>query len=441
MPAQRSAVVAVLTAGVATCVLNGCVVKAPPSPAPSRVEEGQSLVDEGCYLCLMDAERFFAHVAAHDTAARRHADEAAVLIALRERELGLADTGHLKALDSRRTELSSDVQLLADVASVMPWSRRFAVDEDTALRRTAIASRVGWLPALEQLASTSLAADYVRLSLVCSYPTGGEGPPASVHYASPLIRFRLATCQSRDAVALLTLVGHVPRFVEARYLLGLGALIDGRVDEAEREVAEALAALPRWPAAANTLASIAFSVEDFETALTRYDDALTVDPSHRDALLGRIKALSYLDRHADAMASADEMLALGEYYVGDAHYWRAWNLYRLGRYEEAEGAVGLAKQYMRGPDASALAGHVAVARSKFEQARAEFTAALADAPGECDVQYALGGVELQFRTWTAAAGRFERALNCYEGREREVTEAVAKLPPTDGRRRASRARG
>ncbi len=350
-----------------------------------------------------------------------------VLIALRERELGLADTEHLKALDARRDRA---VFRLATTGRRGERDARGAADSRWTKTRHFAAP-----PSHHASHGCRHSSNWRR------YEPGGRLCPAVVGVQLPDRRRGSAGKRAPRLAPHSLPPRHLPKpgrgnpvercrpgaaVVEARYLLGLGALIDGRVDEAEREVAEALAAPPAlacrsevpWPTSA-------FSVEDFETAISRYDDALTVDPSHRDALLGRVKALSYLDRHADAMASADEMLALGEYYVGDAHYWRAWNLYRIGRYEEAEGAVGL-RTVHAWPGCLRPCWPCPVARSKFEQARAEFTATLADALGQCDVRYALGGVELQFRTWTAAAGRFERALNCYEGREREVTEAAAR---------------
>lgn len=417
----------------------GCAARSARDVAPPPGVAVDALIRDGCYLCLQEALRRMPTPGQSDQG-RRKADEVAVVMALRERELGLADSGRLSDLEQRRSGLAADLQLLVDVAAAMPWSRRFAVDEDAALRRRATASRARWTQALTSLAPTSVVAEYVRLSLLCSYPDASAEPPTSTFDPTPLIRFRLATCRGRDVPALEALAASVPRFVEARYLVALDALIAGRPDEARRDLQQAFAALPQWPAAAIALAGLAFAVEDFETALARYRDAIAVDATHRDALLGEVKALSYLDRPAEAIAAAEHMLTLGEYFIGDAHYWRAWNLHRADRHVEAEAAVEQAKQYMRGPEASALAGYIAVSLRKFDQARADFSAALVDAPGECDVALALGGVEQQFAAWGAAGQRLDAAAECYVGRERELQEAIAKLPADDVRRRGARAR-
>lgn len=47
-----------------------------------------------------------------------------------------------------------------------------------------------------------------------------------------------------------------------------------------------------------------------------------------------------------------------------------------------------AKQHMRGPESSALSGYIAVALWKVDQAFADVSPALVDAPGECDVALA-----------------------------------------------------
>lgn len=435
VPASISAVLMTFMALVGS----GCAAKSARGVAPVVASELNDLLRQGCYLCLEDAyQRLTATLRPNDVSTL--ADEVAIVIALRERELGLRDAGRLATLQARTATLSSDLRLLVDVSAAMPWSRRFAVDDDANLRRTAMSSRDVWLQALGPLARTSLVADYVRLSLVCGYAGDTPGPPVSSFGDVPLIRFRLAICQGRDVPALASVAAEVTRFVEAQYLLGLDALIAGRLDDAQSGIARAFAALPRWPAAANALAGLAFAVEDFETALMRYNEAAAVDPTHRDALLGRVKALSYLERPADAIAAADHMLALGEYFIGDAHFWRAWNLHRAAQDVEAEEAVGRAKQFMRGPEVAALSGHIAVALGKFDQARADFTAALVDAPDDCDVALALGGVEQQFIAWSAAGERFGRAADCYASREQELQESMAKLPPADSRRRASRSR-
>ncbi len=421
---------------------SACASKeAPRLVASLDLTEAETRAAEGCYLCLLDAQGRFERDAVHSAVARRRADETAVLIALRERELGLPDSGRLVALESRRAELAAPLSLLVDVAAAMPWNRRFAVDEDAALRQRAVAARDAWRVALDALPPDD-AVEYARLSLACSYtstPPRGPDAPRTLR-STPLLRFRQATCLDRDATILDSLVREVPRFVEARYLRGVAALIDGRIEDAERDVSVAFAALPCWTAAALTLAGIAFASEDFETALARYDDALAVDARQRDALLGRIKTLSYLNRHAEALASAGRMLTLGEYFIGDAHYWRAWNLFRLQRLEEAAAAVATSKNYMRGADPPALAGFIAIARDEFELARRELAAALQDAPADCDVRYALGGVESHFRAWSTAATQFERVVECFAARERETESTLAKLAPGDTRRQAARRR-
>ena len=99
---------------------------------------------------------------------------------------------------------------------------------------------------------------------------------------------------------------------------------------ADEAFARALEAFPGLVPALALRADIRQRMEDQEVALGLYDRLLERLPDHREALLGRVKTLGFLARHDDAVAAADRMLALGTWYLGEAHYWKAWNLFSLG---------------------------------------------------------------------------------------------------------------
>ena len=107
------------------------------------------------------------------------------------------------------------------------------------------------------------------------------------------------------------------RFAEARYLVGLDALRMGLRTDAIANVQAALVILPEWPKARSRSEDAFMAVERFEDAIEAFDAALGL-ASDAPARLGRVQALSYLERHDAAIAQADEMLA-------------RWNLVHRGR--------------------------------------------------------------------------------------------------------------
>ena len=77
------------------------------------------------------------------------------------------------------------------------------------------------------------------------------------------------------------------------------------------------------------MASIYFAFEELEKSLEFYEKTLAMAPAHRDALLGKAMCLSYLGRHQEAILVCNKILTLGKYYLGESHYWLAWNLNEL----------------------------------------------------------------------------------------------------------------
>src|SRR5207249_2508583 len=98
--------------------------------------------------------------------------------------------------------------------------------------------------------------------------------------------------------------------------------------------------------------------------------ALVREPRAVDALLGRIRALTYLGRNEDAIATTDLLIALG-WYVGDARYWRALNESELERNDEAWTDVEAAAKLLVNADVPKLAGLIAYRRHQLDVSRAK----------------------------------------------------------------------
>jgi tetratricopeptide (TPR) repeat protein len=116
----------------------------------------------------------------------------------------------------------------------------------------------------------------------------------------PLLAFRQAICLGVDARAVDTLFARDPRFAELAIFRGLIASAQRDLDAADARYREAYAWRATWPAATLLIANVAMTGEEFPAALEFYEKTLVLAPSFPDALLGKLRALSYLARHGRA---------------------------------------------------------------------------------------------------------------------------------------------
>ncbi len=112
------------------------------------------------------------------------------------------------------------------------------------------------------------------------------------------------------------------------------------------------------------------TVEEFERAALFYDRTLALEPHAVDALLGKARALTYLGRSVEAIATLDQLLA-ERWFVGDARYWRALNESELERNDEAWTDIELAAKLLVNAEVPKLAGLIAYRRHELEVSRGE----------------------------------------------------------------------
>lgn len=161
----------------------------------------------------------------------------------------------------------------------------------------------------------------------------------------------------------------------------------------------------------------------------------------REAMLGEVKSLSHLGRHEEAIAILDEMERLGTWHMGETYFWRAWNRYRLGRYDSANDDV-LASRNRLPMDGQVdkLAGLIALARREIPRAEEEFRTAVGRIEGrggsDCEATFYLGSARVMQRKWAKALPDFEKAEPCYARAQRALAqriEAIAASDLPDGR--------
>jgi tetratricopeptide (TPR) repeat protein len=442
--------VAITTGALTLLVATACGPRPVLDPRPgmaltAELARADRLVAEGCYTCLTDALAIYERLAATGAApaAGLKAVDTALLLALREREIGLVGGRSLeRAIDlAGRQPAPYDISPFVAVAESQAWHAGGVSKEQQdalmpALRRM-FKSWPAWRGLIAPAAEQDVLNAYFLLALDCDrryYQGGGDVPPWKPEAgAPPLVRFRAAVCQAEpDEEAVAAIADADQRFSEAHLFLGEWALRRLTLLTAERHLLKAAAGMPGLPPARLALGHVYLALEEFREARDAYHDVNAAVPGQRDAMLGEIKSLSYLGRHEEAIAIADEMVRLGTWYMGEAHYWRAWNRHRLGQYGGANDDVIAARSRMpMSPQVDLLAGFIALARKEVERAEQEFRLAVEHLEGrgerDCDAGYYLASTLVMQRKWTEAAPVFERAEPCYALDEKAVRQRIATI--------------
>jgi tetratricopeptide (TPR) repeat protein len=434
------------------------VTPAAPTP-PERLASADALVRAGCLDCLIaaygeyDLLRGFPFA---KDAATAGAIRTAALIARRERELGLVDEGYgerARALLAGAVNLPNWLPTLLDVIDVLPPSSAGMVrtpTSDIELQRMRVlrSNHDAWSARLRELAPIDELGAYVWLAFTCgatetsnlSLDTLFE--PVAPFRDTPLIGFKRATCRGVEAAQLQALLDRDPRFAETKYYLGLSAVGGRQLDEADRRFEEAYAWREQWPTLTQSIANVAMTSEEFERALAFYDRTIVMEPHAVDALLGRVRALTFLGRNVDAIAAVDQLLA-DRWFVGDARYWRALNESELERNDEAWTDIEAAAKLLVNADVPKLAGLIAYRRHELDVSRAKFEQANTRNPNDCETRFYLGVVLAEQGVWNRTAEVLVDTGRCLENAERGLNDEIAAIrastdPPARQARKIAR---
>jgi len=420
------------------------VAVASPGPTPTeRLAVADHLVRAGCLDCLLDAYREYEALRSISSAgqsATLGAIRAAGLIALRQRELGMADEGYIaaaKALSSSTPNLPAWIAGTLDVAdilgvSIAGVSRPPASDADLDKMRVLRTNRQAYATRLRDFADVDELSAYTWAAFMCGSLETRDVTTADIFAAvstfrdTPLIAFKQATCRGVESENLRALTVAEPRFAETAYLFGLVEVGRQKLDEADAQFARAYAWRPRWPSLTQSMANVAMTAEEFAKALRLYDETLAADPSAADARLGKVRALTYLGQAVEAIATVDQLL--GErWHLADARYWRALNENQLERYEEAWSDVELADKLLINAEVPKLAGIIAYRRHKLDVARTKFDLARQRNRDDCETSLYLGVVLAEQRSWAPASDVLLETCACIERAERDSTGQIAAI--------------
>ena len=418
------------------------VTPAAPTPA-ERLASADALVRAGCLDCLIAAygeyDLLRAFPFAKD-AATAGAVRAAALIARRERELGLVDDGYgqrARLLLTGAFNLPNWLPTLLDIIDVLPASGAGMTrtpTSDLELERMRVLRLNGdaWRARLRELASIDELGAYVWLAFTCGASETRDlsldelFEPVAAFRDAPLIAFKRATCRGVETAQLQSLFDRDPRFVETRYYLGLFAVGERKLDEADKWFEEAYAWRQQWPTLTQSIANVAMTSEEFERALTFYDRTLEMEPHAVDALLGKVRALTYLGRNVDAIATVDLLLA-ERWFVGDARYWRALNESELERNDEAWTDIEAAAKLLINAEVPKLAGLIAYRRHELDVSRAKFEQAHTRNPNDCETRFYLGVVLAEQGVWNLTAEVLVDTGRCLENAERGLNDEIAAI--------------
>jgi tetratricopeptide (TPR) repeat protein len=412
----------------------GCAARGGP-PASAAAAEGPApdpaaLIRQGCYECLT---RAFDAARARDD--RRLAFEAAALLVLRSKELGLPADSWLSR--AREVAQAGDAPVLAMVEAIPPHPLSGDPDGVVNLsgRIQARTSMAEWRESLRTGPWSGTFRAYLDVALICAFGrvveddrsfTGPLDPVA----ATPVYQYRLHICDPGQMPRLVEFRERHPEFVEADLPLGTYAFehpVNPDQEEGLRRLESAAAAFPGSPAIAATIGNVYRAWEEWGDALAAYDRALAIAPQHPEALIGRTMSLSRLGRADEAIETATQVIEGGRWRVGEACYWRGWNHLVRGEYQRAREDADRARKLMANAPVFVLSGVIEWRLGRLPSAEKEFEQALLMDLGECEAASNLGLVRGEQGKVPEALAAFTQARQCYDLSIALRQDAIAKI--------------
>ena len=421
-------------ATVLAVFVSACAARGPSPQLVAELGKADALLRQGCYTCLKDAQAIYTRLSSVPkpvAAARQGAFDAALLIAIRERELGMFPRATFDRARELATALPAPLPpavapavllgaaelVIGDTGGLDPEQRAQFTPRARQLEPANPARR-----ALDAVMATNLVADYLALTIDCEQPVLREAiDPAAIlarRSGIPLMRFRLAICPKPGMPAPASIREADRRFTdtllaEAR-VARVGSPAQGiEIPQVVALLTFAHEAFPASFAITMMWADNNQSLAEFDLALSGFDAVVASAPTHRDALLGRLTSLSYLMRHEEAIAAATRLIDLGTWHIGDSYYWRAWNYYNLKSYEPAWQDVEKALTLISNSSVYMLAGLIEYARTNLPMALQRFDHSFELDRTNCDAVWMSGLVSVDQQAWGPASPKFSTAMTCF----------------------------
>jgi tetratricopeptide (TPR) repeat protein len=409
--------VLVLTLIAASCAARTPVARAPSAGAVQSTDDLSASVRDGCYRCLEDAFE-----KAQARGATAHAFEAAALLVLRSKELGLPHNGWLDFARALADVASQPVLAMLEAIPPDPLSG----DPDAVVNVSggiqARTSMTAWRETLQNGPWSEIFRAYLDVSLVCAFGRLIENDRSFAGTLdgvaeAPVYQYRIGICDNRQWARLADFRARHPHYVDADFALGRYAFedpVNPDQEEGLRRLQSAAEAFPRSPAIATTIGNVYRAWEEWAAALESYDSVIALSPNHPEALIGRTISLSRLGRSDEAIETASRVIDGGLWRRGEAYYWRGWNHLVRGDYQAARRDADRAKALMANPPVFVLSGAIEWRLQRREAAEKEFEQALVMDLGECEAAFNLGVVRDELGKTPEALAAFTQARQCYD---------------------------
>lgn len=431
-----------------------CASRRPPATTasapvqPSR--QIQELVARGCFRCLEQALTL-----ARERGDSQLAFEAATLLVLRGGELGIPAQAWMQQARELAAGDPARELYLAMVSTVPPdplSGQRGDLLLESQARNRAQSTMPDWRDGLRTGPASDSFRQYLTLSLTCLVDTSAERDrmldaliPALPDV--PLLRYRAAICDRRyraDSVATLTSIEQRDaEFADVNYALGKYAMQNPESpdqDEAMRRFQAAARAFPASVAIQLTIGNLYQSWEEWKSALAAFDAALALMPAHPEALLGRTISLSNLEQPQAAIDTATKLIDGGQWYLGQAYYWRAWNHFNMRNNDAARADADRTRTLMVNASVFLLSGLIEWRAPRLASAEKEFEQSVAMDFGQCLAALYLGGVRSEEGKPAESIAALQQARQCFDLSITVHRAAIEKINSGPGTE-ASKARG
>jgi tetratricopeptide (TPR) repeat protein len=423
------------------CAARPPAAAAPPVRvvAPAAVDI-DALVRRGCYRCLESAFR-----AAVQQGQSQRTFEIALLLAARSKELGLPFERWLDEAGSS-LPVGAEWEIYLEVVTAQQPDP-LSGDRDRLLTLTLDRRRTrevydGWRETIKAGPGSPLLRAYLDLLVVCRQEFVARATPEEREAAVaavvrdfpdvPLLRYRAGLCGGAEFEQVTAVRAADPDFVDADLELGRRALqnrVPPDVVEGLARLRSARTAFPESPVVPATIGELHQIREEWPEALEQFEATLAIVPTHRDALLGKTVSLSQLDRYEDALAVANRLIELGNWFIGPAYFWRAWNEYQLNQIAAARQNADRAKAMMVNPALSVLSGMIEWKEKRLPSAESEFLRATEQDRNQCDAAFYLGSVRWERQMWAESLTAFQHAAQCFDLSVAARRETIVRLSP------------
>ncbi|MFC2158093.1 tetratricopeptide repeat protein [Acidobacteriota bacterium] len=404
------------------------------------LDRAVTLTDRGNYTALKESfgiyERLFTSPSFR-IEDKENQLQNAVLLTIRQKELGIKETCLNKAKDMVKTgSFLNDYEPFLQYIDYLP-SEIKGTEKDIETNYPAVKRRLEWLKeniSCMDLISEKIGKDDFYAYLYMSIMSAFTGHLRSREHINrflescpdtPLIRYKAAILLEPEKKKLESLVKDNPDFYEAYYFLGNASMKEKNIITAEKYFLKAYAQIPESPNITLSLANVSYWFEELIDSQRYFEETLIQIPEHREALLGKATCLGHLGKHKEALQVLRTILLLGHYYVGEAFYWIGWNQNELGQFKAAlENAEEADKHLRKNTLLLTLLGQIHFNMDNLDESEKNFYEAHKLEPFFFEPAFCLGKIYSRKKNWLYTGYFFEMASKGAQNEEDGINKQI-----------------